>query len=170
MPSEYILKQLSRLRIALGGCTWKEVIFLFTCPLYLVVGYNLQLYISITDGEGKYGMSITPINKRALKLSCYSIVPVKRKSLHFIQKNILIPNSQGKSFSHMPPQINGIILVFQRQISHSILIPLQAQNSSNELSVRRWHETAEGIEVLEWNKSTVKNKATPPIVQPLVGR
>lgn len=100
-------------------------------------------------------MSITPSNKRALKHSCYSIVPVKRKSLHFIKKNILIPNSQGKLFSHMPPQINGIILVFQRQISHSILIPLQAQNSSNELSVRRWHETAEGIEVLEWNKSTV---------------
>lgn len=67
----------------------------------------------------------------------------------------------------MPPQINGIILVFQKQISHFILIPLQAQ-TSNELSVRRWHETAEGIEVLEWNKSTVKNKATPPIVQPLV--
>lgn len=70
----------------------------------------------------------------------------------------------------MPPQINGVILVFQRQISHSILIPLEAQNSSNELSVRRWHERAEGIEVLERNKSTVKNKATPPIVQPLVGR
>ena len=70
----------------------------------------------------------------------------------------------------MPPQTNGIILVFQRQISHSILIPLQAQNSSNELSVRRWHETAEGIEVLEWNKSTVKKKETPPIVQPLVER
>lgn len=51
-------------------------------------------------------MSITPSNKRALKHSCYSIVPVKRKSLHFIQKNILIPNSQGKLFSHKPPQIN----------------------------------------------------------------
>lgn len=70
----------------------------------------------------------------------------------------------------MPPQINGVILVFQRQISHSILIPLEAQNSSNELSVRRWNERAAGIEVLERNKSTVKNKATPPIVQPLVGR
>lgn len=48
MPSEYILKQLSRLRIAQGGCTWKEVIFLATCPLYLVVGYNLQLFQSLT--------------------------------------------------------------------------------------------------------------------------
>lgn len=48
MPSEYILKQLSRFRIALGGCTWKEVIFLATCPLYLVVGYNLKLFQSLT--------------------------------------------------------------------------------------------------------------------------
>ena len=105
VPSEYnyILKQLSRLRIALGGCTYKEVIFLATYPLYLVVGYTLQLFHS--DGEGKYGVSITPFNKRALKHSCYSIIPVKRKSLHFIRKNILILSyapSSKRHYSRIP--------------------------------------------------------------------
>lgn len=76
-------------------------------------------------------------------------------------------------FSHYASSIKRHYSIIQRKRSHSILIPLQAQKSSNELSVRRWFETAKaGIEVLEVerNKSTVKNNATPPIVQPLVGR